>query len=46
MLKPLYYMVKMLFVFSMKMGNVKPASYDEKKRVREAYEKLKKYSDF
>ena len=32
--------------FLNEMGNVKPASYDEKKRVREAYEKLKKYSDF
>ena len=32
--------------FLNEMRNVKPASYDEKKRVREAYEKLKKYSDF
>ena len=32
--------------FLNEMGNAKPASYDEKKRVREAYEKLKKYSDF
>ena len=32
--------------FLNEMRNVKQVSYDEKKRVREAYEKLKKYSDF
>ena len=28
------------------MGNVKPVSYDEKKRVREAYEMLKSIATF
>ena len=32
--------------FLNEMGNVKPASYDEKKRVREAYEMLKNIATF
>ena len=32
--------------FLNEMGNAKPASYDEKKRVREAYEMLKNIETF
>ena len=32
--------------FLNEMGNAKPASYDEKKRVREAYEMLKNIATF
>jgi hypothetical protein len=47
LLKPLYYIYGEDAVrFLNEMRNVKPASYDEKKRVREAYEMLKNIATF
>ena len=46
LLKPLYYHGEDAVRFLNEMGNVKPVSYDEKKRVREAYEMLKNIATF